>query len=137
MASLYLESDVGEETPQWICELRPSSSQLKIPMYPEVRDPRDPWAVKEEMMLEDAFMANVSRAEKNKKCRVVCRTHRIGSAHHPKSDGIPVFVPTVAPQGLVILLTDAATQTEITKDEVSPWLIRSKSMPPMYNLDLP
>ncbi|GKB67578.1 hypothetical protein Tco_0928990 [Tanacetum coccineum] len=42
MASLHLESDVGEETPQWIREPRPSSSQLKIHVYPEVRDPRDP-----------------------------------------------------------------------------------------------
>ncbi|GJY77625.1 hypothetical protein Tco_0483426 [Tanacetum coccineum] len=109
MASLHLESDVGEETPQWIRELRPSSSQLKIPVYTEVCDPRDPWAFKEEMLLEDAIMANVSRAEKKKKCRVVCRTHGIGSAHHPRSDGIPVSVPTVAPQGLAILLTDAAT----------------------------
>ncbi|GJW90797.1 hypothetical protein Tco_0168350 [Tanacetum coccineum] len=137
MASLYLESDVGEDTPQWIRELRPSSSQLKIPVYPEVRDPRDPWAFKEEMLLEDAIMANVSRAEKKKKCRVVCRTHGIGSAHHPRSDGIPVSVPTVAPQGLAILLTDAATQTETTEDEASPRLIRSKSLPPMYNLDWP
>ncbi|GJS98103.1 hypothetical protein Tco_0819273 [Tanacetum coccineum] len=47
--------DVGEETPQWIRELRPSSSQLKIPVYPEVRDHRDPWAFKEEMLLEDAI----------------------------------------------------------------------------------
>ncbi|GJS64905.1 hypothetical protein Tco_0679469 [Tanacetum coccineum] len=137
MASLHLESDVGEETPQWIRELRPSSSQLKIPVYPEVRDPRDPWAFKEEMLLEDAIMANVSRAEKKKKCRVVCRTHGIGSAHHPRSDGIPVSVPTVAPQGLAILLTDAATRTETTEDEASPRLIRSKSLPPMYNLDWP
>ncbi|GJT15057.1 hypothetical protein Tco_0873763 [Tanacetum coccineum] len=58
MASLHLESDVGEETPQWIHELRPSSSQLKIYVYPEVHDLRDPWAFKEEMMLEDAIMAN-------------------------------------------------------------------------------
>ncbi|GKA25444.1 hypothetical protein Tco_0711553 [Tanacetum coccineum] len=133
MASLHLESDVGEETPQWIRELRPSSSQLKIPVYPEVRDPRDPWAFKEEMLLEDAIMVNVSRAEK-KKCWVVCCTHGIGSAHHPRSDGIPVSVPTVAPQGLAILLTDAATRTETIKDEA---LIRSKSLPPMYNLDWP
>ncbi|GKG44038.1 hypothetical protein Tco_0483131, partial [Tanacetum coccineum] len=56
------------------------------------------------MLLEDAIMANVSRAEKKKKCRVVCRTHGIGSAHHPRSDGISVLVPTVAPQGLAILL---------------------------------
>ncbi|GKB50098.1 hypothetical protein Tco_0900851 [Tanacetum coccineum] len=120
-----------------IRELRPSSSQLKIPVYPEVRDPRDPWASKEEMLLEDVIMENVIRAEKKKKCRVVCRTHGIGSAHHPRSDGIPVSVPTVAPQGLAILLTDASTRTETTEEEASPWLIRSKSLPPMYNLDWP
>ncbi|GKA31621.1 hypothetical protein Tco_0717926, partial [Tanacetum coccineum] len=32
MASLYLESDTGEDAPQSICNLRPSSSQLKIPV---------------------------------------------------------------------------------------------------------
>ncbi|GKA63886.1 hypothetical protein Tco_0763492 [Tanacetum coccineum] len=131
MASLHLESDVREDTPQWICELHPSSTQLKIPVYPKVHEPRDPWAFKEEMLLEDAIMANVSRVEKKKKCLVVCRTHEIGSAHHPRSDGIPVSVPTVAPQGLAILLTDAATQTETTEDEASPRLIRSKSLPPI------
>ncbi|GJY71070.1 hypothetical protein Tco_0474773 [Tanacetum coccineum] len=89
------------------------------------------------MLLEDAITANVSRAEKKKKCRVVCRTYGIGFTHHPRSDGIPVSVPTVAPQGLAILLTDASTWTEITKDEASPRLIRSKSLPPMYNLDWP
>ncbi|GKF68057.1 hypothetical protein Tco_0197736, partial [Tanacetum coccineum] len=97
MASLYLESDVGGDTPQWIRELRHSSSQLKIPVYPEVRDPRDPWDFKEDILLEDAIMANVSRVEKKKKCRVVCRTYGIGFAHHPRSDGIPVSVPTVSP----------------------------------------
>ncbi|GKA91901.1 hypothetical protein Tco_0813826 [Tanacetum coccineum] len=137
MVSLHLESDVGEETPHWIRELRLSSSQLKVPVYSEVRDPRDLWAFKEEMLLEDAITANVSRAKKKKKCRVVCRTHGIGSAHHPRSNGIPVSVPTVAPQGLAILLTDASTRTETTEDEASPRLIRSKSLPPMYNLDWP
>ncbi|GKC28797.1 hypothetical protein Tco_1036091 [Tanacetum coccineum] len=97
MASLYLESDSEEDAPQWIRELRPSSSQLKIPIYSEVRDPEDPWAVKEEMLLEDAIAANISQAEKKKRCRVVCRTHGIGSAHHARSDGIPVSAPTVAP----------------------------------------
>ncbi|GJU82998.1 hypothetical protein Tco_1285363 [Tanacetum coccineum] len=63
MASLYLESDSGEDAPQWIRDLRPSSSQLKIPVYPEVRDPRDPWAFKEDMLLEDAIATNISRAE--------------------------------------------------------------------------
>nr|GEV49295.1 transposase (putative), gypsy type [Tanacetum cinerariifolium] len=116
MASLYLESDTGEDAPQWIRDLRPSSSQLKIFVYPEARDPEDLWAVKEEMILEDAIAANISRAEKKKKCRVVCRTHKNGSAHHARSDGISVFAPTV-PQGLAILLADAATQTEAADQE--------------------
>nr|GEV41254.1 hypothetical protein [Tanacetum cinerariifolium] len=106
MSSLYLESDSGKDASQWIRELCPSSSQLKIPVYPE-----------------------------KKKCQVVCRTHEVGFAHHARSDGVPVSVPTVAPQGLAILLADAATQTDITKDEASPKLLRSKSLPPMYNLD--
>nr|GEX12951.1 hypothetical protein [Tanacetum cinerariifolium] len=115
-AGLAKESDIGEDAPQWIHELRPSSSQLKIHMYLEVRDPEDLWAVKKEMLLEDAIAANISRAKKKKMCRVVCRTHGIGSAHHAKSDGIPVSVPTV-PQGLAILLADAATQTEAADQE--------------------
>ncbi|GJZ80584.1 hypothetical protein Tco_0645578 [Tanacetum coccineum] len=65
-ASLYLESDSGEDAPQWIRDLRSSSSQLKIPVYPEVRDPRDPWAFKEKMLLEDVIAANISRAEKRR-----------------------------------------------------------------------
>ncbi|GJT30697.1 hypothetical protein Tco_0910972 [Tanacetum coccineum] len=75
-----------------------------IPVYPEVRNPKDPCAVKEEIMLEDAIAANIIRAEKKKKCRVVCRTHDIGSDHHSRSNGIPVSVPTVVPYGLAILL---------------------------------
>nr|GFA29740.1 hypothetical protein [Tanacetum cinerariifolium] len=95
MASLHLKSDTRDDAPQWICELRPSSSQLKIHVYPEARDPTDPWACKEEILLADAIAANVSRAEKKKKCLVVCRTHGLGSTHHARSDGVTVSVPTV------------------------------------------
>ncbi|GKE80225.1 hypothetical protein Tco_1550225, partial [Tanacetum coccineum] len=101
----------------------------------EVRDPRDPWVIKEEILLEYAIAANVSRAEKKKKCRVVCHTHGVGSAHHVKSDGVPVSAPTVAPQGLAILLADASTQTKISEGEASPRLLKSMSLPAMYNLD--
>ncbi|GJY25083.1 hypothetical protein Tco_0399809 [Tanacetum coccineum] len=38
---------------------------------------------------------------------------------------------------LAILLADAATQTQMSKDEASPRLLRSKSLPPMYDLDWP
>ncbi|GJW43933.1 hypothetical protein Tco_0072732 [Tanacetum coccineum] len=103
MASLHLEGDTGEDVPQRIRDLRPSPSQRNIPVYPTVRNPKYPWAVKEEML----------------------------------SDGIPVSVPTITPQGLAILLKDAATQTEVSEGEASPRLLRSKSLPPMYNLDWP
>nr|GEX08849.1 transposase (putative), gypsy type [Tanacetum cinerariifolium] len=100
MASLHLESDTGDDAPQWIRKLRPSSSQLTIPVYREVYDPMDPWACKEEILLADAIAANISRAEKKKRCRV----------------------------GLAILLTDAATQTD-TSDEASPRFLRLSSLP--------
>ncbi|GJR05046.1 hypothetical protein Tco_0528030 [Tanacetum coccineum] len=97
----------------------------------------NPWAFKEEMLLEDAIADNISWAEKMKKCRVVYRTHGIGSAHHARSDGIPVSVPTISPRGLAILLADAATQTEVAdeEDEPHPRLQRSISLPHFYNLE--
>nr|GEU66132.1 hypothetical protein [Tanacetum cinerariifolium] len=67
MAALYLESDTGGDAPQYIRDLRPSSSQLTILVYPEVRDPRNPWAYKEEMKLSDAIATNISHAQKKKK----------------------------------------------------------------------
>ncbi|GJX98808.1 hypothetical protein Tco_0355827 [Tanacetum coccineum] len=109
MASLHLESNTREDAPQWIRDLRLSTSQLKIPVYPE----------------------------KKKKCRVVCRTHGVGSAHHARFDGILVSAPTIAPQGLAILLADASTLTEISNGGASPRLLRSMSLPAMYNLDWP
>nr|GEX50433.1 hypothetical protein [Tanacetum cinerariifolium] len=106
MASLYLESDTGEDAPQWI----------------------------QEMMLEDAIAANISRGKKKNKCRVVCRTHGIGFAHHARSDGIHVSMPTI-PQGLAILLADAATQTEAAdQEEPHPRLQQSMSSSPVYDL---
>nr|GEU88804.1 hypothetical protein [Tanacetum cinerariifolium] len=114
MASLFFKSDSRKDAPQWIRELRPSSSQQKILVYPEVHNPKDPWSFKDEILLEDAIVTNVSRAEKKIKCQVVSY-----------------------PRGIAILLANAATQTEIIEDEASPKLIRSKSLPPLYNLDWP
>nr|GEW29299.1 hypothetical protein [Tanacetum cinerariifolium] len=133
MASLYLESDSGEDAPQWIHELRLNSSQLKFPVYPEVRDLKDPWSFKEEILLEDAIAANISRAEKKKKFQVVCRTRGVGSAHHARSDGVPVSVPTVAPQGLAILLADDATQKEISEYRFLWFLLKFRNLVPQLS----
>nr|GEW15761.1 hypothetical protein [Tanacetum cinerariifolium] len=90
MASLHLESNTEDDAPPWIHELRLSSSQLKIPMYPEIRNPQDPGLLKKRYCW-----------------RMPLR---------PISDGDQVSVPTLASQGLAILLTDAATQTETSED---------------------
>ncbi|GKA26085.1 hypothetical protein Tco_0712194 [Tanacetum coccineum] len=79
-------------------EIRQAFANVVSAVLPKVRAPEDPWAVKEEVPLEDAIAANISRAEKKKKCIAVCRTHGIGFAHHARSDGIHVSVPTVVPQ---------------------------------------
>nr|GEV92573.1 hypothetical protein [Tanacetum cinerariifolium] len=100
-----------------------------------VRGPKDHWAFKEEILLADAIAANVSHAENKKKCRVVCRTHRVDSVHHARSDGVLVSVPTIAPQGLVILLADPTTKMETFENGASPRLLRSNSLPVMHNLD--
>nr|GFA57422.1 hypothetical protein [Tanacetum cinerariifolium] len=92
--------------------LKDAPMDLSIPVYPEVRDPQNPWACKEEIQLADAIAANISRAEQKKRSRIVCRTYGVGSAHHARSDRIPVSAPIVVPQGLALLLVDAATQTE-------------------------
>nr|GEZ32962.1 hypothetical protein [Tanacetum cinerariifolium] len=112
MASLYLEDDTGGDAPQFKRDLRPSSSQLAIPVYPEVRDPRNPWACTKEIKLADAIAANISRAEQKKRIRIICRTYGVGSAHHARSDRVPVSAPIVVPQGLALILIDAATQTD-------------------------
>nr|GEU95130.1 hypothetical protein [Tanacetum cinerariifolium] len=137
VAAFHVLKDLKYPLVDQLEKLKDAPIDLKIPVYPEVRNLKDPWSFKDEILLEDAIAANVSRIEKKKKYRVVCRTHRVGSTHHARSDGIPVSVPIVAPQGLTILLADAATQTHITEDEASPRLIRSKSLPPLYNLDWP
>ncbi|GKC07749.1 hypothetical protein Tco_0999359 [Tanacetum coccineum] len=67
--------------------------------------------------LESDTGEDAPQRKRKKKCKVVCRTHGIGSAHHARSDSIPVSAPTVVPQGLAILLADAATQTEAADKE--------------------
>nr|GEZ63061.1 hypothetical protein [Tanacetum cinerariifolium] len=112
MASLYLKDDTGDDALQFIRDLRPSSFQLAIPIYPEVRDPRNPWGCTEETKLANAIAANISRAEQKKRSRIVYRTHGVGSAHHARSDRVPVSAPIVVPQVLALILVDAATQTD-------------------------
>nr|GEU53671.1 hypothetical protein [Tanacetum cinerariifolium] len=92
--------------------LEMSSSQLAIPVYPEVRDPQNPWACKEEIKLADDIATNISRAEQKKRSRIVCQTHGVGSAHHVRSDRVSVSAPIVVPQGLALLNQEQRSHME-------------------------
>nr|GFC67906.1 hypothetical protein [Tanacetum cinerariifolium] len=61
---------------------------------------------------EAKFATALHRAEQKKRSRIVCRNHGVGSAHHARSDRVPVSAPIVVPQGLALLLVDASTQTD-------------------------
>nr|GEV92572.1 reverse transcriptase domain-containing protein [Tanacetum cinerariifolium] len=55
------------------------------------------------------------------------RDLKVDSVHHARSDGVPVSVPTIAPQGLVILLADPTTKMETFENGASPRFSRSSS----------
>nr|GFB50265.1 hypothetical protein [Tanacetum cinerariifolium] len=83
-----------------------SLKDLKYPLLDQLEGLKDaPMdACKEEIGLADAIAANISRAKQKKRSRIVCRTHGIGSAHHVRSDHVPVSAPIVVPQGLALML---------------------------------
>nr|GEU53043.1 hypothetical protein [Tanacetum cinerariifolium] len=112
VAALQLLKDLKYPLLDQLEGLKDAPMDLTIPVYPEVRDPRNPWACKEEIGLADAIAANISRTEQKKRSRIVCRTHGVGSAHHARSDRVSVSAPVVVPQGLALFLVDAAMQTE-------------------------
>ncbi|GJR07798.1 hypothetical protein Tco_0790450 [Tanacetum coccineum] len=67
VAALHNLKDLKYPLIDGLEQLKDAPLDLKIPVYPEVHDPRNLWACKEEILLEDAIAANISRAEKKKK----------------------------------------------------------------------
>nr|GEZ69116.1 hypothetical protein [Tanacetum cinerariifolium] len=97
MAALYLESDTRDDAPQWVRELRPSSFQLTIPVYPE------PHREEEKVPRGMLYTWGQLRTSRPVRWCSGIRANRRSS-------------------GLAILLADAATQME--SDEASQLLRR-------------
>ncbi|GKD81260.1 hypothetical protein Tco_1348099 [Tanacetum coccineum] len=118
--------------------LKHDLKDLKYPLVDQLEGLND---APIELIMTSLYLESDSEEDapswKKKKCKVVCRTHGIGSAHHARSDGIPVFVHVIAPQGLTVLLADTAIQTEVADEEDEPHLRlqRSISLPPFYHLE--
>lgn len=83
--------------------LKPSVSQLKVPIFAQPRDILNPFRLEKEISLQRSLNAHVSRvaAKKGRPGRaVLCG---IGAAHLPRSDGVPVMVATVSQDDATLL----------------------------------
>ena len=83
--------------------LKPDMSQLQVPIFARPRDILHPFALDKEIPLKKSLEAHEERAarKKGKNGKAILCGH--GAAHIPRSDGVPVCVPTVAPDDVELL----------------------------------
>ena len=89
----HLADDAEEEHDYF---LKPDISQLMVPIYPRKRDLLDPFVIEREIPLQESLNAHVQRAAKKKGIPGRATLCGIGLAHLPRSDGVPVCVPTMS-----------------------------------------
>lgn len=97
MAGLTLArhmTDDAEEQHDYF--LKPDVSQLMVPIYPLKRDLLNPFVIEREICLQESLDAHVQRAAKKKGISRRVTLCGIGLAHLPRSDGVPVCVPTLS-----------------------------------------
>ena len=104
MAGLALERHLLEDAeaqPDYF--LKSDVSQLQIPVFAQPRHILTPFALEREVPLKEVLERHAQRAAQ-KRCikgkAVLCG---VGAAHIPRSDGVPVSVPTVSPKDALIL----------------------------------
>ena len=83
--------------------LKPDVSQLQVPIFAEPKDILRPFALQEEIPLKKSLEKHEERALKKKGVKGKAILCGLGLAHIPRSDGVPVCVPTVAPSDVELL----------------------------------
>ena len=97
MAGLTLErhsSEDAEEEPGFF--LKPDESQLQVPVFVQPRHMLNPFALEKEVPLKEVLEKHAERAAKKKGVKGKAIMCGVGAAHIPRSDGVPVSVPTVS-----------------------------------------
>ena len=64
----------------------------------------NPFALEREVPLQEVLEKHAERAAKKKGIKGKAVMCGVGAAHIPRSDGIPVSVPTVSPKDALVLL---------------------------------
>ena len=114
MEGLTLARHMAEDT-----EAQPDSflkldeSQLQVPVFARPRDVLNPFALEKEVPLKAALEAHITRLAKKKGVKGKAILCGVGATHLPRSDGIPVSVPTVSQEdkSLLKMLEEAGRVT--------------------------
>ena len=104
MAGLTLARHMGEgaeQQPDFY--LKPDVAQLKVPIFAQPHDILNPFHIEDEIPLQTSLNAHASRCAKKKGQKGKAIMCGIGAAHQPRSDGVPVMVPTVSPKDILLL----------------------------------
>ena len=83
--------------------LKPDVSQLHVPIFARPRDILNPFALEKAIPLRESLEAHEMRLAKKKGQKGKAILCGLGAAHIPRSDGVPVSVPTVAPKDAELL----------------------------------
>lgn len=76
--------------------LKPDESQLQVPVFVQPRDILNPFALEKEIPLKECLEAYLERLSRKKGVKGKAILCSVGATHLPRSDGIPVSVPTVS-----------------------------------------
>ena len=85
--------------------LNPDESQLQVPIFVHPRDRLNPFALEKEISLKATLEAHATRLTRKKGVKGKAILCGVGAAHLPRSDGIPVSVPTVSQEDSSLLKT--------------------------------
>ena len=83
--------------------LKPDESQLQVPVFARPRDMLNPFALEKEVSLRESLEAHATRLARKKGVKGKAILCGVGAAHLPRSDGIPVSVPTVSQEDSSLL----------------------------------
>lgn len=76
--------------------LKPDESQLKVPIFDRPRHMLNPFALEKEIFLKKSLESHLTWLARKKGVEGKAILCGVGAAYLPRSDGIPVSVPTVS-----------------------------------------
>jgi hypothetical protein len=104
MQGLTLSKHIAEDAeahPNFFLKL--DESQLKVPVFARPRHMLNPFALEKEISLKRCLEAHETRAAHKKGVKGKAILCGVGAAHLPRSDGIPVSIPTVSQEDSSLL----------------------------------